>query len=98
MQWKKLVLTPTASAQLQRQRNSATGRLETYQSHQGRIDCQIMEIESARSVAACSDSDSKSFARDVHEVVPLMAGLAKRIAKALPDRNAPVVQGAPKTR
>lgn len=93
-----LIITPNVSAQLKRQRNSATGRLETYQSQQGRMDCQILEVETARSVAACSDDAANSFARDVHEVVPLMARLAKRIAGTLPDRNAPVDQGVPKTR
>jgi len=93
-----LIITPNLSVQLQHGRNSATGRAQSYYSQQGRMDCQILEIETARSVAACSDDNSNGYAQDIHDVIPLMAKVARRIAGALPDRNTPVAQGAPKTR
>jgi hypothetical protein len=88
-----LVITPNVSVQMQHGGNS-----QSYYSQQGRMDCQILETETARTVAACSDNDSNSFAQEIHDIVPLMARLARRIAGALPNRNALVDQGAPKTR
>lgn len=92
-----LIITPNVSVNLQRSRN-ASGRMQSYYSQQGRMDCQILEIQSAQSVAACSDDFSHDYANEIHDVIPSMANVAKRIAKALPDRNAPLAQGVPKTR
>jgi hypothetical protein len=97
-----LAVTPTVTVNLTHRRNAATGRVESYYSLRGRVDCQIMEVETARTIAACSDDASNTMSQDVQDVLPLLARLNKRVATALPARDVPpasdAVQGVPKTR
>lgn len=98
-----LIITPSVSVQQQGRHNNLNRRIETYYSQQERLDCQIMEVETARSVAACSAQSSTSSAQGLQDLVSMTARLARRIAEALPDRHdsppdAATLQGVPKTR
>ena len=96
-----LIATPNVFANQESHRN-LDGR--SYQSIniRGRLDCQILEIETSQLFAACSDEAGNSAANSTVDSLPLMSGLAKRIAKALPPRSGPAPQtasqGVPNTR
>ena len=87
-----LVITPSCWVEQKAALNSSTRRTHHYYAMQGRVDCQILYVPTARCIAACSDSAENSMASDVQDLLPLLSRLSKRVASKMPSRvSAPVL-------